>query len=103
MNRPADAHAPVVPAATVGPEHQGAPPEADEPGTHVDPSGNFPDELAELTLAHLQVLHSRVCLQLDSEYLGSPDGAHPVTLDRRQELVAELATRRTSPAVPADE
>lgn len=103
MNRPAVAHAPVTPAATVGQEHHGAPQEADGTGTQVDPAGNFPGELGELSLTHLQVLHSRVCLQLDSEYLGSPDGAHPVTLDRHQELVAELATRRSSPAAPAHE
>ncbi|MEX5270673.1 hypothetical protein [Kocuria sabuli] len=103
MNRPAVAYAPVTPAATVGQEHHGAPPQADEAGTHLAPAEDLPDELAELTLTQLQVLHSRVCLQLDSEYLGSPDGAHPVTLDRHQELVAELATRRNRPAGPAHE
>jgi hypothetical protein len=101
MNRPAVADAPVTLAATAGQEHHGAPPEAAGPGTHVAPAEDFPDELAELTLTQLQVLHSRVCLQLDSEHLGSPDGAHPVTLDRHQDLVAELATRRNRPAGPA--
>lgn len=103
MNRPAFAYAPVPLAATVGQEHHGAPPEVAEPRTHVAPAEDFPDELAELTLTQLQVLHSRVRLQLDSEYLGSPDGAHPVTLDRHQDLVAELATRRNRPAGPAHE
>lgn len=51
----------------------------------------------------LQILHSRTSLQLDHEYLTTAHGAHPVTLDRHQELVAELQTRQYDIPAPAHE
>lgn len=57
------------------------------------PDEAFPADLAGLGLVELQVLHSRVCHQLDHEYLAGLDGPHPLTLDRCRELVAELEAR----------
>lgn len=71
------------------------------PGTFLAPTDPFPSVLAELDLTELQVLHSRVCRQLEQEYLAAPDGPHPVTQDRCQELVAELDTRQGILAPPA--
>lgn len=62
-------------------------------GTCLAPECEFPAELSALPLVDLQVLHSRVSCQLDLEYLENPDGPHPVTLDRFEELVAELERR----------
>ncbi|MFI7494270.1 hypothetical protein ACH9D2_06035 [Kocuria sp. M4R2S49] len=64
------------------------------PGTFLAPADPFPSDLSELGLNELQVLHSRVCRRLEQEYLADPDGPHPVTKDRCQELVAELDTRQ---------
>lgn len=61
--------------------------------TLLPPDDPFPLVLAELELAELQVLHSRVSRQLEQEYL-RPEGPHPVTRDRCQELVDELDTRQ---------
>lgn len=102
MNHPELMEGPVMPADRLEQESR-ARPTADQPGTHLDPGEDFPAVLAELTLVELQVLHSRVCVQLDSEYLGVSGGAHPVTLDRHQELVAELAVRESFLPGPADE
>ncbi|KUG56628.1 hypothetical protein AVL61_06105 [Kocuria rosea subsp. polaris] len=57
------------------------------------PDDAFPADLTELSLAELHVLHSRVGRQLDREYLGDAAGAHPVTLERHQELTVELDAR----------
>lgn len=62
--------------------------------TLLTPDDPFPLVLAELELAELQVLHSRVTRQLEQEYLTRPEGPHPVTQDRSQELVEELDTRQ---------
>jgi hypothetical protein len=62
--------------------------------TCLGPDGDFPPELSALSLVDLQVLHSRVVCQLEHEYLVNPDGPHPVTQDRHEELVAELEARR---------
>lgn len=62
--------------------------------TLLAPDDPFPLVLAELELAELQVLHSRVSRQLEQEYLTRPEGPHPVTQDRHQELVDELDTRQ---------
>lgn len=62
-------------------------------GTSLGPQCAFPAELAELSLTELQVLHSRIVCQLEHEYLTEPDGPHPVTQDRHEELVAELESR----------
>lgn len=51
----------------------------------------------------LQILHSRTSLQLDHEYLTTAHEAHPVTLDRHQELVAELQTRQNCVPAPTHE
>lgn len=67
-----------------------------QPTTHparLSPADVFPQDLADVELRDLQVLHSRVCWQLRDEYLTHPDGAHPVTLDRQKELDLELAAR----------
>lgn len=70
------------------------------PSTRLTPSEDFPTELAELELAEVQVLHSRVCRELEHEYLADPGGAHPVTLDRLEELESELTTREDYEADP---
>jgi hypothetical protein len=51
----------------------------------------------------LQVLHSRVFLQLEDEHLDAPAGPHPVTLDRHQELMAALDAHRDAHGVTAGE
>lgn len=61
--------------------------------TYLAPEDAFPADLTELSLAELHVLHSRVGRQLDREYLGDAAGAHPVTLERHQELTVELDAR----------
>ena len=63
-------------------------------GIRLAPAEAFPTALTELNLTDLQVLHSRICCQLEHEYLTTSDGPHPVTLDRRNDLVAELSTRQ---------
>jgi hypothetical protein len=68
--------------------------------THLDPAAPFPAELGKLSLVELHVLHSRVCRQLDLEYLTDPAGPHPLTLDRHSDLVAELDTRESLEAPP---
>lgn len=70
------------------------------PGTFLAPTDPFPSSLAELELTEVQVLHSCVCRQLEQEYLADPDGPHPVTQDRCQELAAELDTRQHFLAAP---
>ncbi|MEX5235117.1 hypothetical protein [Kocuria arenosa] len=44
-------------------------------------------------MTELQVLHSRICRQLDREYLTEPHGPHPCTTDRLQDLCGELDAR----------
>ncbi len=70
------------------------PPAPEILSTYLTPADPFPSILAELELVELLVLHSRITRQLDREYRTDPAGAHPVTLDRAQELVAELDTRQ---------
>lgn len=67
--------------------------------TRLSPEEPFPAEVTALPLAQLQVLHSRVCLQLEDEYLQAPEGAHPVTLERHQDLVHALAAHQGPGAV----
>lgn len=62
------------------------------PPTFLAPGQEFPPSLVELELPVLQVLHSRVCRQLEREHL-DPDGPHPETLDRQQALLVELDIR----------
>lgn len=66
-------------------------------------AGELPLELAQAAWVELQILHSRTCLQLDHEYLNTAHEAHPVTLDRHQELVAGLQTRQNYVPAPAHE
>lgn len=61
---------------------------------YLRPCDHCPAELAELALTEVQVLHSRLSHQLDWEHRLDPEGPHPVTMDRHEELVAELDTRR---------
>lgn len=67
---------------------------ADIPATTLRPDDPFPTALGELELVELQVLHSRVCRQLEHEYVADPCGPHPLTLDRCEELTAELELRQ---------
>ncbi len=72
---------------------------ARSPGPHrrvrscLGPEEGFPDELGGLSLAELQVLHSRICRQLDREYLTAPHGPHPCTTDRLHDVLGELDAR----------
>lgn len=74
-----------------------------EASSRLRPEDDFPNDLAALGKAELQVLHSRVTRQLDREYLTDPAGPHPCTLDRCQDLLAELDARdtRVTPPGPA--
>ncbi|GEO97109.1 hypothetical protein KTU01_32320 [Kocuria turfanensis] len=64
-----------------------------ERATRLSPDDPFPEELLDLSLEHLQILHSRICRQLELEYLTDPAGGHPVTLDRAHELQIEFTSR----------
>ena len=78
----------VVPAPR-GADSDGCP----ENTTCLSPDCDFPAELSALSLVELQVLHSRIACQLEHEYLENPEGPHPVTQDRNEELVAEIEAR----------
>ncbi|ALU38536.1 hypothetical protein AS188_00855 [Kocuria flava] len=56
------------------------------------PDDPFPDDLMELPLVALQVLHSRLCRQLEREHR-DPGGPHPLTLDRLRDVGVELDSR----------
>ncbi|MGQ1795860.1 hypothetical protein ACT4S5_01790 [Kocuria oceani] len=71
--------------------------------TRLSPVDAFPADLGSLALVELQILHSRVCLQLDAEHLDALEGTHPVTLDRHQELVDALDAYQGAVAVTAHE
>ncbi|MFI7579389.1 hypothetical protein ACH9DO_08675 [Kocuria sp. M1N1S27] len=64
-----------------------------EPCSCLGPAEAFPAALGALSMDELQVLHSRICRQLDREYLEAPDGPHPCTADRLQEVLDELDVR----------
>ncbi|MFI7484179.1 hypothetical protein ACH9EU_17405 [Kocuria sp. M1R5S2] len=66
------------------------------PGSRMDPREDFPEDLTALGMADLQVLHSRITRQLDHDYLTDPAGPDCSTMDRRQELQAELDARDTA-------
>lgn len=66
------------------------------PGSRLGPGEDFPDDLTGLVMADLQVLHSRIARQLDHDHLTDPAGPHPCTMDRQQDLLAELDTRDTA-------
>lgn len=73
---------------------QPVPSESTQPtSTYLAPDDPFPGSLVELDLDQLHVLHSRVCRQIDLEYITDPEGPHPITLDRADELTAELNER----------
>jgi hypothetical protein len=57
------------------------------------PDEAFPAELGGLSMGELQVLHSRICRQLDRDYLTGPGGPHPCTTDRLQDVLDELDAR----------
>lgn len=57
------------------------------------PDEAFPADLGTLSMTELQVLHSRMCRQLDREYLTQPQGPHPCTTDRLQDILGELDAR----------
>lgn len=64
-----------------------------ERATRLGPDDPFPEELLELPLEQLQILHSRICRQLELEYLTDPEGGHPITCDRLHELQIEFTSR----------
>lgn len=64
-----------------------------EAATRLAPDDPFPDALVEQSLEQLQILHSRLCRQLELEYLAAPDGGHPITFDRLHELRIEFDAR----------
>lgn len=70
-------------------------PPSGAPGSCLGPDEPFPENLTELGMVDLQVLHSRITRQLDHDYLIDPTGPHPATTDRCQELLAELDARDT--------
>lgn len=61
--------------------------------TFLPPAAGFPADLTGLSLTELHVLHSRIGRQLDREYLTTPSGAHPLTLERYRDLTVELDAR----------
>ncbi|GAB2626277.1 hypothetical protein GCM10009696_35220 [Kocuria himachalensis] len=61
--------------------------------SYLRPDEAFPAELGALSMTELQVLHSRMCRQLDREYLTEPQGPHPCTTDRLQDILGELDAR----------
>lgn len=63
------------------------------PGSRLGPAEDFPEDLAGLGMGDLQVLHSRITRQLDHDYLTDPAGPHVSTMDRCQDLRAELNAR----------
>ena len=63
------------------------------PCSCLGPDQAFPAELGGLSMGELQVLHSRICRQLDLDYLTGPDGPHPCTTDRLQDVLDELDAR----------
>ncbi|MEX5303862.1 hypothetical protein [Kocuria sabuli] len=63
------------------------------PCSCLEPAEAFPAELGGLSMGELQVLHSRICRQLDRDYLTTPDGPHPCTTDRLQDVLGELDAR----------
>ncbi|HSK32592.1 MAG TPA: hypothetical protein VK903_03835 [Propionicimonas sp.] len=65
-------------------------------GSRLGPEEGFPEDLTGLGMADLQVLHSRITRQLDHDYLTDPAGPHVSTVDRCQELQAELNARDTA-------
>lgn len=71
----------------------GAAAAAAEQAMRLTPDDPFPDILVDLPLERLQVLHSRICRQLELEYLTDPEGRHPITADRLHELQIEFASR----------
>ncbi|MGQ1795834.1 hypothetical protein ACT4S5_01645 [Kocuria oceani] len=63
------------------------------PCSCLDPAQVFPGDLGDLSMSELQVLHSRICRQLDRDYLTDPAGPHPCTTDRLQDVLHELDAR----------
>ena len=66
------------------------------PCSCLGPAQAFPAELGGLSMGELQVLHSRICRQLDRDYLTGPDGPHPCTTDRLHDVLDELDARDAS-------
>lgn len=64
-----------------------------EAATRLAPDDSFPDTLMDLPVEQLQILHSRLCRQLELEYLDAPDGGHPITVDRLHEVRIEFDAR----------
>lgn len=89
------AHSAPVPAAPVAAAPV-APAPVRTPGSRLGPGEDFPEDLSALGTVELQVLHSRICRQLDHDWLTDPHGPHCSTMDRLQELQTELDARDTA-------
>lgn len=89
MSETTSTHPAPTPAPTA-PVRQASTPGGD---TFLLPDQTFPTRLAELELTQVQMLHSRINRQLETEY-HTIEGPHPVTLDRCEELREELDTRQ---------
>lgn len=63
----------------------------------LEPTAEFPAELWELTVPELQILHSRLCRQLNHDHLHDPAGSHPVTMARYRRVVLALDMRAAAP------
>lgn len=72
-----------------------APTAADAGSTYLQPQDAFPLDLPALSTDELHILYSRVCRQLDREYIFGP-GPHPETHGRFHELTAELDARESA-------
>ncbi|GAB2612896.1 hypothetical protein GCM10009696_17990 [Kocuria himachalensis] len=60
---------------------------------YLGPTAGFPAELSRLALPELQVLHSRLCRQLNRDHLQHPAFPHPVTMARYCKVVFALDAR----------
>lgn len=60
---------------------------------YLEPTAGFPADLSRLALSELQVLHSRLCRQLNRHHLQHPALPHPVTMARYCKVVFALDAR----------
>lgn len=61
------------------------------------PTAGFPADLEDLAVRELQVLHSRLCRQLNHEHLEDSAGPHPETMARYRRIVLALDMRAGVP------
>ncbi|WP_188534283.1 hypothetical protein [Kocuria dechangensis] len=60
---------------------------------YLEPTTGFPSDLSHMALWELQVLHSRLCRQLNRDHLHRVGGPHPVTMARYCKVVFALDAR----------